>query len=168
MVLLDEQRIDAAISKARFYFLLGVAMFVACAYLPEDLKVPFTAFTTFQLGIYPLALRAWRTDPGLWMLAGFLTFFIGSIYLFFEYEKLMSLLGQPPPGVFQPRFGRLKSVVFAADSTLALILYARVVRFAASVAVLNWKLTRSGMTKELISPHCRESGGDLDCLNEPW
>ena len=91
-------------------------------------------------GIYGFAFRSWRSDPGLWMLAVLITLANSACLLFYEYEQYKSLFmvvpGRPPRPL---NWNGLK---FVLDSTLALLIFTRVVKFAATVSIKNWKITK--------------------------
>lgn len=92
----------------------------------------------FGLGIYGLAFRKWRTEPGLWMLALFLFLVLGFCYVYFAILRLSS--PPAPPGQLQPNgWAQAK---LAAEITIGLALFQYQVRFFLSVLIENWRRTR--------------------------
>ena len=52
----------------------------------------FSGFMLFCLGVYGVAFRKWRTEPGLWMLAVLLTVTLGPCWAYFEFLNCRALL----------------------------------------------------------------------------
>lgn len=144
MFLLAEAKVDRIIQNRKRFFLSGLMIFLIPFLLPKpwgiSCSAPFTSFMLMGFGIYGFAFRSWRSDPGLWMLAVLITLANSACLMFYEYEQYRSLFmaepGQPPRPL---NWNGLK---FVLDSTLALLIYSRVVKFAATVAIKNWKITK--------------------------
>ena len=144
-ILLSEPRIDAIVSHGRRIILVGTAPFGMAVVFqvfhlawPEGWRFGLTGFMVLSLGIYALALRRWRTDPGLWMLAVFLTLSLGTCFGYFEWLAWQSLLEPLAPNLAaRPR--TWAEIGYGLDCSLALVVFGRIVRFTASVAVANWQ-----------------------------
>ena len=74
------------------------------------------------------------------MLAVLITLANSACLLFYEYEQYKSLfVVEPGQPARQLNWIGLK---FVLDSTLALLIYAKVVKFAATVSIHNWEMTK--------------------------
>lgn len=144
MFLLTEAKVDQIIRNRKRFFLGGLLIFLVPLLLPQpwgmSCSAPFTSFMLMIFGVYGFALRSWRSNPGLWMLAVLITLANSACLLFYEYEQYKSLFvaepGQPP------RRLNWNGLKFVLDSTLALLIYAKVVKFAATVSIHNWEMTK--------------------------
>ena len=88
-----------------------------------------------------MAVKSGALDAGCVDNVGLLiTLANSACLLFYEYEQYKSLFmaepGQPP------RRLNWNGLKFVLDSTLALLIYAKVVKFAATVSINNWKMTK--------------------------
>lgn len=135
--LLDEVRLDRVVSRRRDW-LLGGAFVMSLGFVaPRGWGFGLTGFTALSLGVYACALRRWRTEPGLWMLALFLTLTIGGSWAFFEFGSLANLFDRRD-GNPARRPLSWSEIGHATDASLALLLGGRGVWFLASIAVANW------------------------------
>ncbi len=144
MFLLTEAKLDRIIWNRNRLFLGGLIIFLIPFFLPKpwgiSVSAPFTGFMLMSFGVYAFAFRSWRSNPGLWMLAVFITLANGACLFFYEYEQYKSLFVVEPGKPARPlNWNGLK---FVLDSTLALLIYSRVVKFAATVSIENWKITK--------------------------
>jgi hypothetical protein len=136
---LSESAIDQSIANARHYLLLGLLLTVVPLTLPGGLAFGlFSGFMLFSLGIYSRAFRRWRTEPGLWMLAVFLTVMLGPCWLYFEFLHVRGLVFPPGPRRFN--WNQLRLFV---DSIVALLLFSHIVKLSIGVSIENWKRTRN-------------------------
>ncbi len=147
MILLPEARIDRTIAHHRIYIFGGLALMILPFLMPRGLRFGlFTGFTLYGLGVYSFAFQKWRTEPGLWMLAGFLTLLLGPIYVYFSYLRCRHHFQQPPLNqVGQPP--NWSAICLTIDCGIALGVFLKTVRLAMSVACKNWKRTRSQASK---------------------
>lgn len=151
MVLLSDDQIDRIVVNRRRYQLGGLMVMIIPFVLPRGWGIGLiSGFMLFSLGIYGLAFRKWRFDPGLWMLAVLLTLTLGPCWAYFEYLQYLGLFAKGPNNVARPI--NWDQIRFSADAVVALLLFSRVVRLAASVAVKNWKRTRPGKHKQQATP----------------
>ena len=92
-----------------------------------------------SLGAYGFALRKWRTEPGLWMLALFLTGVLTPCWVYFEYLSWQAVLNPqaaPPGGI------KAIGIRLSIDAAMALLLFATTIRLCLVVAIENWNRTR--------------------------
>lgn len=135
---LSELAIDLSIANARLYLLVGLLLTVIPLTLPGGWALgSFSGFMLFSLGIYSLAFRRWRTEPGLWMLAVLFTVTLGPCWLYFEFLHLHGLVVQRAPRRFN--WNQLRLFI---DSIVALLLFSHIVKLAIGVSIENWKRTR--------------------------
>lgn len=139
--LLDEARLDRVVSRRRDWLLGGAFVMSLVMIAPRGWGFGLTGFTALSLGVYASALRRWRTEPGLWMLALFLTLTIGGSWAFFEFGSLANLLDRGNGNPAGPPMS-WSEIGCAADASLALLLGGRGVWFLASIAVANWARVR--------------------------
>lgn len=136
MFILHDDKIDHVVTHWKRCLLASLIVFVVVAALPRDLKTGvFSGFMLLSLGIYGWALRRWRSEPGVWMLAALLVLLLGPICIAFEYSHWQSVFARNPN-----RF-TWKEMRVSIDAIVALDLLFECVRFAFSVAVKNWKYT---------------------------
>jgi hypothetical protein len=136
---LSESAIDQSIANARLYLSLGLFLTVIPLTLPGGWAVGLiSGFMLFSLGIYSLAFRRWRTEPGLWMMAVLLTVTLGPCWLYFEFLHVRGLVFQPAARRFN--WNQLRLFI---DSIVALFLFSRIIKLAIGVSIENWKRTRS-------------------------
>ena len=119
---------DAVIRWAGLLILGGLLLGAASAWL----KFPgvITAAFAISLGASGGTLIRWRTEPGLWMIAGLFLILFSSIYalcLFGQGRDLLRGAGRPDLGV-------------VIDLSLGTTLLASTNRFLWRVAKTNWKL----------------------------
>jgi hypothetical protein len=135
----SESAIDQSIANARLYLSLGLFLTVIPLTLPGGWAFGLiSGFMLFSLGIYSLAFRRWRTEPGLWMMAVLLTVTLGPCWLYFEFLHVRGLVFQPAARRFNGNQLRL-----FIDSIVALLLFSRIIKLAIGVSIENWKRTRS-------------------------
>ncbi len=140
VLLLTEPQIDRYVLHRRTVFVCGVALMVLAIALPHGLRMGlFTGFMLASLGIYCFAFRRWRTEPGVWMLAGFLTVALAPCWLYFEYLSWQNVFATPVANNQAWNAFRLST-----DALISLSLFGRTVRLSISVAIQNWRRTRSG------------------------
>jgi len=150
-LLLDEAKLDRFVARWRSSLMVGGVLLSLSFHLPKGWGFALTGFTVLSQGIYAFALRRWRTEPGLWMLALFLTLSLGGSWTYFECLSWGNLFNRAAGNLTGPRM-TWQQVGFAMDYSLALLLFRRVVALAASVTVANWFLTR---------PHSGKTGSPL-------
>jgi hypothetical protein len=106
--------------------------------LPVGLKTGgFTGFMLFSLGIYAMALRKWRSEPGIWMLAAFLVTVLVPICAYFEFWHWQSLIAR------NANWFTWDEIRKSLDALVALHLLFECVRLAISVAIKNWRYSRA-------------------------
>ncbi len=138
----QDSEIDRIVQRRWRYFFSGLAAWFLFVILPSGYKFGgIVGFAMITFALYAAALRRWRDDPGLWMLAIFLMLSLGPCYGFFAIEHYWGVFA-PLPG--KPPAGRVdwKEVFFFADVCSGLIVFEQQVKFALSVAILNWRYTR--------------------------
>lgn len=139
---LTEAEIDRVISRRRSYLIVGAGWMTLPFLLPKGCGFGLTGFMVLSLGIYAARLRRWRTEPGLWMLALFLTASLGWGFAYFETQRVIGLFEEDGGNLFQKR-PTLADWGFAADACLALSRFGGIVSLTGSVARANWARTRS-------------------------
>ena len=138
---LSENAIDRVVVWRRYEFFAGLLLVLQVFVLPTGWVVGVVqGFMLFGLGIYGLAFRNWRTEPGLWMLALFLFVVLGFCYAYFAVLDLQSWL--TPPAGQQPAPLGWTQLRLAAEIALGLALFQYQVRLFLSVLVENWRRTR--------------------------
>ena len=96
MLRLTESQIDRVIRQRRVSSFAGLALMALPFALPRGWGVGlFSGFMLFSLGIYGIAFRKWRTEPGLWMLAVFLTVTLGPCWAYFEFLHWRGFFAEP-------------------------------------------------------------------------
>jgi hypothetical protein len=138
-----ESEIDRIVDRRWGYFFAGLVAWLLLAALPSGFKFGgILGFAMITFALYAAAMRRWRTDPGLWMLALFLTLSLGACYGFFAVEHYWGVFA-PQPG--KPAVGRIdwSEVLFFTDVCCGLVVFKRQVKFSLSVAILNWQQTRN-------------------------
>jgi len=138
MILLKEAQIDRIVTRSPYYLVGGLSLLVIPLFLRAGWHIEWggvlTGLALGNLGTLGLVLRKWRTERGIWMLAGFLSLLLGSIWLPLEYESVSKLLDPAKPK-------RWLEIAWTVDTIVGTVLLARVVRFGASVLVRNWQRT---------------------------
>lgn len=138
MLILQNEKIDRIVSHWRRYLFASVVVILVVAALPAGLKTGgFSGFMLFSLGIYGMALRKWRSEPGIWMLAAFLVTVLVPICAYFEYWHWQSLFARNPNGFTWDEIRK------SLDALIALHLLFECIRLAVSVAIKNWKYSRA-------------------------
>lgn len=150
MLLFPETQVDRYVRHWRASILLGICLLTVAFALPRGSGIGvFTGFMLLSLGVYSFCLRGWRTEPGLWMLAGFLTVFLTPCWAFFEYMHWEYLLS--------PRIANKKNPVstwdafrFSFDAIVALLIFERTIRLCVTVVIRNWKRTRNSVQPRAV------------------
>src|SRR5690242_16382163 len=76
-------QIDRLIRYRLAYLVGGPGLMLLAFILPQGMKGgAISGAVLIGLGVYGSALKRWRTEPGLWMLAAFLFVVLGTIYAF--------------------------------------------------------------------------------------
>jgi hypothetical protein len=128
-ILITPRQIQRTIRLALWLILIGIAVIV----IPDWLAIDFGVITGGMLicmGTAGASLRTWARERGLWMLsAAFLVLFLPtcSLMLFHELSD-----------IFTGRYGALP---LALDATLGSAALGFLVRFLASVIILNYRLS---------------------------
>ena len=151
MLRLTVGQIDRVILRCRASLFVGVALMALPFALPRGWGFGvLSGFTLFSLGIYGVAFRKWRTEPGLWMLAVFLTVTLGPCWVYLEFLHVRALFVEmtAKQGARAMTWDQLR---LTADAIIALVLYATAVKLAVSVAIENWNRTRV-ITQMLEAP----------------
>ena len=149
---INEAWIERTVARRRTYLRAAAGWLTLALLLPAGFRMPagfgfgLTWFMILNLGIYGAALRRWRTEPGLWMLATFLALFLGACWCAFMVERLRTWGNAPQQ---PPRPQTWAEIGYAIDASIALVLFGRVVWFAASVAVANWVWTRPVLARSV-------------------
>jgi hypothetical protein len=148
MFLMSDDQIDRTVAHFGRNFFCGIALVVLAIKLPADWRSGiFSGVQLFSLGIYAACLRNWRTERGIWMLALLLTVTLSPLWILLEYQHFESVFlrpfaNQPPQRVDPPRGTLSEQIRFTIDATIALMIYAKVIRLVSSVAVRNRQLTK--------------------------
>lgn len=146
MLLLEDTQVDRIARQRRTAFLGGLGLLALAFLLPQESKFgAISGFMLLSLGIYGTAFRNWRTEPGLWMLALFLTVLFGTMLAVIEYNALKALLAPPDHPI--RNVTTWSKIRLSIDGSIALLLWGRIVKLAATVARRNWQLTRSFETE---------------------
>jgi hypothetical protein len=139
MLLPKDSQLDQFAASSRVFLALGIGLMILQFCLPKGLGIGFlSGFAMFSMGIYGLCLRRWRTDPGLWMLAGLLAVLLGPSVLYFEFlnwKGTVQLLANG--GIAGIRWQ------FVIDATVGLVLALHGVRMILGIAIANWKRTHA-------------------------
>lgn len=141
MLLMTEPQIDRVILYRRSMMLGGLALMALALALPRGWGCGLVSgFMLWSLGIYGIAFRKWRTEPGLWMLAVLQTIVLGPCLLYLEYLHWHGLFAAPPgkPGARPFTWDQLR---LSLDCTVALLIFAFTIRFTTTVAIENWNRT---------------------------
>ncbi len=142
MGLYSDEQVDRIIGNSRRSLRGGLMVVGLALLLPRGWGIGgLSGFMLFSLGVYGLCFRKWRFDPGLWMLAVFLTLTLGACWAYFECLCLQALFVPGPNNLAQPI--TWDQIRFSADAVVSLLLLSKVVRLAASVAVKNWQRTHA-------------------------
>jgi hypothetical protein len=94
-----------------------------------------TGFMAIWLGATAGSLRRWQEEPGLWMLSALILAMCCTFWALTTWGRIRDVIRQ-----VQAPF----SWSLEVDVALATLLLAVLVRFSATVACTNWKLTQSG------------------------
>ncbi len=142
MFRLRDHEVDRIVDHRGHYLLGGLALGILSFALPKSERFGLVAlgFAVFALGIYGIALRRWRDDPGLWMLAALLVVTLTPCYAWLEYERLIGAFF-PAPGR-QPAPIGWQRILASVEFLVVFSVFWRQVRFAYSVAASNWKTSR--------------------------
>jgi hypothetical protein len=138
----QECEIDRIIRRKWTCLLSGLGAWLLLLMLPPEWKFGgILGFAWITLGFYAALLQKWRTEPGLWMMATFLTLSLGACYGFFAYRHYAAVFAPQPA---KPVAARIDwgEVLFFADVCCALAVFHRQVKLTFSVAILNWQQTR--------------------------
>ena len=126
-LVVSEERLDSLINRARWYFLLAVALI-----LLEFAYGIGSASAVMAIGLAATggSLRSWRTERGLWMLSALFLVLNGVIYCVIEYGQLRDLFD-----------GRHSPWPIAIDLCIATRLLWTQFRMHLTVTALNRRLT---------------------------
>jgi hypothetical protein len=160
-MLMNDSQIDRSVARRRWYLLVGFILMLLPIWLPNGWKAGFsTGFSLFSLGLYGLVFRRWREEPGLWMLAVFLTVLLGSCWLGLEYEWFKKKFLEPvPAGNPAARVDNRDQILWALDTTIAFALFTQVIRFNASIVVANRRHTRGQRVPFVPAVRCEMRNG---------
>jgi hypothetical protein len=141
MLRLSEYETDRVVALRFRYFFLGLAFMTLPFVLPAGLACGAgLGFALFGLGGYGNALRKWRSDPGLWMLAAFLVLTLTPVYAGFEFRILRAIFAHGPAG--RPKRLDWLEARHSVELALMFAVLWKQVRFAYSAGVYNWRVTR--------------------------
>ena len=139
MLLLTETQIDRLVRYRRIALVGGLMLIVTAIALPHGWGVGgLTGFMLTSLGVYSFAFRNWRTEPGIWMLAGFLTVLLAPCWLYFEYQQFQR---QFAPAVANNQVWN--ALRLSLDTFFSLLIFGQIVGLSISVAFQNWRRTRN-------------------------
>lgn len=139
---MNPERIDRIVALRWYLLAAGGALLIVALTIPKlrgDGSYGYgglIGFNLASLAIYAFALRNWRTDRGLWMLAGLLVVLLTPCMLYFQWIRWKGNAGLAQVAG-DPSQRRL-----LIDSAIALVILARTVRFAVAVGIRNWGLGR--------------------------
>jgi hypothetical protein len=138
MRLLTEPQIDGIVDHRRRLMIVGLTVMILAIAVPRGWGIGlFSGFMLFSLGIYGIAFRRWRTERGVWMLAVFLTVTLAPCWAYFEALNLRGLFDRP--AAVAMNWDKLR---LSIDCIVALMLFARAISLAITVAIENWKRTQ--------------------------
>jgi hypothetical protein len=141
MFILPDAKIDRIVAHWRRYLLCGLAVIAVVLLLPRGLRSGiFSGFMLFSLGIYGMAFRRWRSEPGVWMLAAFLGVTLGPGSAYFEFLHWQSVFAK------NPNWFTWDEIRVSVDAIIALYLLLECVKLAISVAIRNWQYTHPKKT----------------------
>jgi len=136
MFILDDHKIDRIVTHWKRYLFGGLMVIAIVVMLPRGWQIGIlSGFMLFSLGIYGMALRRWRSDPGLWMLAALLVFSLGPCSAYFEFLQWHSVFTK------NRNWFSWDEIRVSIDAIVALYLLLECVKLAVSVAIKNWKYT---------------------------
>jgi hypothetical protein len=139
VLLLTETQIDRFVLHNRTEFACGVTLIATALALPRGWGIGFfTGFMLASLGIYCFVFRNWRTEPGLWMLASFLTVALAPCWAYFEYLHWQHVFAPP---VAKNQIWNVFRL--SIDAFISLLVFGKTVRLSTSVAFQNWTRTRN-------------------------
>lgn len=123
--------------------LLGLALLVIPRVIAPGQSIgALTGFTLYAFGIFALALKRWRSEPGLWMLATLLFVVYSPVYVYFQYQSTVlvfnNVLQKPGLNGFQ--------LASTLDGCIALVVFGALVRFLMTVVVRNWQVSMGTAT----------------------
>ncbi len=130
---MNEAAIERNIRRGRIHFLVAVGLFAV------GLRI--TGVMILPLIVFARAFRAYRTEPGLWMLALLVCFVYSGAWAVFQLDHVRDLFEPAPAGIAAapPAWHRLWRTL---DGTLALVLLGETGRLTCSMAAVNWRLTK--------------------------
>jgi hypothetical protein len=141
MLLPSHQEINRFISRCRVFLISGTFILFCQFLLPAGWKIGFlTGFTLFAAGVFGFALRRWRTECGLWMLASLLTvIYVPSIayFEFLHWREIARLVAARGAGWPQIRL--------MIDATTALLIASDAVKIITGIAWENTRMKRSSL-----------------------
>lgn len=127
-LLVPERRVEAWIQGAPWFLLLGLAALVAG--VRADGPGLLSAFLSLWLGASGLSLAAWRTERGLWRLAGLFGLVAVGVYGLFVWGAVRDAIQ-----------GRANGLWIALDAAVATLLLGGLTRRLLTAAVANWRHT---------------------------
>lgn len=141
MTLSTHKEIDRFISNSRLCLGLGVAIVFSQFFLPAGWKIGFlTGFTIFAAGVFGFALRRWKTESGLWMLASLLTVIYVPSVAYFEFLHWREIARLVAAGR-----GGWPQIRLMIDATSALLIASYALKIIASIAWKNASMKRSSL-----------------------
>jgi hypothetical protein len=149
---LTEERVDRITASGAKYALTSAAMLTVIACLPRAFAYgAFTAAMVLYMGVGAHALRRWKTERGLWMLAIVIAWPVAAIFFMFIEHELRPLIGgwllQAQPAV-RIKPGEVARIIgLTVDSCLAAHVLWLQLRLYATVTYCNWHVKRSDWEK---------------------
>jgi len=142
MLLLSESQIDRIVRNRREIMLAGIAIMSITFLLPQGWGFGFfSGFMIYSLGLYTFFFRRWRSEPGVWMLAALLALILCPCWAYFEYLHWQAIKA-PPANQARQVLG-WNRIRWFLDASVALMIFAKTIRLLVTVAIENWKRTRT-------------------------
>lgn len=137
LMLLKEPQIDWIVQHRGRILMSGGILFAVALGLPAGWGCGgLTGFMLSSLAIYAYAFRRWRTEPGIWMLALFLTVLLTPCWAYFEFLHVNHIRNRA--NVQAMDWGKVRLMI---DAAISLVVFSVTIRFAMGVALGNWKRT---------------------------
>lgn len=140
--LLSQSKLDETIRNRKRYALIGLALMINPFLLPVGWGFGLlTGFTLCSLALYALTQKNYRSDPGLWSLAAVFSLLLFPSWIFFELLHIQALFKLLARNRVAWQISWREIQLFL-DSTCALFVFGKTVRFTLSAMVENWKWTQ--------------------------